>query len=226
MYRTSSYVEPVNVNTFARKVYLWMTGLLALTAFTSFASIELHWVKYFKTHYNLFLGMLAIELALIIGFSYLKEHIKFNGILLLTLLYTGMSGVTLSVVLSLYNPMNVFFALIITTGIFVIASFIGYFTKYPVTQFKMWFILALFGLIIGMFVNLLLHSSIMNYVISGAAVLVFTGLAAYDAKKIKELAESDPSPMNALSCAVDIYLDVVNLFLHILKLSPTDKGLK
>ncbi|MDE6279302.1 MAG: Bax inhibitor-1/YccA family protein, partial [Paramuribaculum sp.] len=80
--------------------------------------------------------------------------------------------------------------------------------------------MALIGLIIASLVNIFMHSSTLDWIISGAGVLVFVGLTAWDTQKIKQM--SAVAPTEAVSRlatigALSLYLDFINLFLYLLR---------
>ena len=80
--------------------------------------------------------------------------------------------------------------------------------------------MALIGIIVCMLVNLFLQSSMMNLLISIAGVLIFVGLTAWDTQAIKRMcAEADPTMMGKVATmgALTLYLDFINLFLHLLR---------
>ena len=81
--------------------------------------------------------------------------------------------------------------------------------------------MALIGLIVATVVNIFLKNSMMDMIISGIGVLIFTGLTAYDAKKIKALTtgmeDNDETQKLAVMGALSLYLDFVNLFLYLLR---------
>ncbi len=70
---------------------------------------------------------------------------------------------------------------------FAAISLYGMTTKADLTKFGHIMIMALFGIIIASVVNFFLHSAMTDYVISIIAVLVFSGLTAYDTQKLKEM---------------------------------------
>lgn len=84
--------------------------------------------------------------------------------------------------------------------------------------------MAVIGLIIAMIVNIFLHNSMMDMVISGIGVLVFVGLTAYDSQKIKQMLTGNDIEINettqkiALMGALTLYLDFINLFIYLLRL--------
>ena len=82
--------------------------------------------------------------------------------------------------------------------------------------------MGLIGIIIASVVNIFLQSSMMQFVISVAGVLIFTGLTAYDTQRIKEsYSASDDGTVagrKAVLGALRLYLDFINLFLMLLRL--------
>ena len=81
--------------------------------------------------------------------------------------------------------------------------------------------MGLIGLILASIVNIFLQSSVMQLVISAIGVLIFVGLTAYDTQAIKSMYwESDNAEIaskKAIMGALTLYLDFINLFLHLLR---------
>lgn len=80
------------------------------------------------------------------------------------------------------------------------------------------------GLIIASLVNMFLHNSMMDLIISYVGVLLFVGLTAYDSQKIKQMLSGEDIEVNettqkiALMGALTLYLDFINLFLYLLRI--------
>ena len=99
-------------------------------------------------------------------------------------------------------------------------SVYGYFTTQDLTRWGTFLIMALFGLIIVSLVNLLMKSSGLEWIISGAGVLIFIGLTAWDTQNIKRMALAAPFEAYgkvATIGALSLYLDFINLFLYLLR---------
>ena len=82
--------------------------------------------------------------------------------------------------------------------------------------------MALIGLIIATVVNMFLQSSMLNYIIGYAGVLIFVALTAYDTQKIKKMAirgfnDAEQEKKGAIMGALTLYLDFINLFLFMLR---------
>ena len=76
--------------------------------------------------------------------------------------------------------------------------------------------IGLIGIILAGIVNIFVHSSAMEFVISCAGVLVFAGLTAYDTQKLRAMGEQGDEK-HALLGALSLYLDFINLFLFLLR---------
>ena len=98
----------------------------------------------------------------------------------------------------------------------------GYFTSRDLTKIGGLLFMALIGVIIASVVNMFLHSSGLDLVVSIIGVLVFVGLTAWDSQQIKMSLAMAPdlgetSQKLALTGALSLYLDFVNLFLYLLR---------
>ena len=136
--------------------------------------------------------------------------------------YAFCNGFTLTPIIAMYTGESVAATFMITAGTFGCMSFYGMTTKKDLTSMGSLLLTALIGIIIAMLVNVfILQSSLMGMVISGVAVLVFVGLIAYDTQMIKstyqEGMERSAAGHNlAILAALNLYLDFVNLFIHLL----------
>jgi FtsH-binding integral membrane protein len=77
------------------------------------------------------------------------------------------------------------------------------------------------GLLIAGLINLFLQSSIMAFVISCLAVLIFTGLTAYDTQEIKSHYDTtfgEEREKAGVIGALQLYLDFINIFINLLQL--------
>jgi FtsH-binding integral membrane protein len=80
--------------------------------------------------------------------------------------------------------------------------------------------MGLVGLIVAMLVSFFWHSDTLQFVISVAGVIIFTGLTAWDAQRLKAMALSLPEGQIAsysIIGALTLYLDFINLFLMLLR---------
>ena len=82
--------------------------------------------------------------------------------------------------------------------------------------------MGLIGIIIAMVVNIFMQSTMMQFIISVAGVLIFTGLTAYDTQTLKEMyvegENGETQVKKAVMGALKLYLDFLNLFIMLLML--------
>jgi hypothetical protein len=98
-------------------------------------------------------------------------------------------------------------------------SVYGTVTRRDLSSWGSFLFMGLLGVVIASVVNVFLRSDMMSFVISCVAVVVFTGLAAYDTQKLRAFARAGGgAAAMAVNGALTLYLDFVNLFLALLRL--------
>ena len=134
----------------------------------------------------------------------------------LFLVYSALNGFTLSFIIVQYTQAIVFQAFLSTAIVFFIMALIGVSIKRA--KFLM---AALIGIIVASLINIFFASSMMSFVISIVSILIFSGLIAYDNQMIKKVYYGTNGQVTdgwAVSMALSLYLDFINLFLNILRL--------
>jgi hypothetical protein len=207
-------------------VYRWMTVGLAVTALVaqSVAGSE-DALRFVLGNRAVFFGLIIAELGLVIAISAAVNRLSAAAAGGLFLLYAALNGATLSVVLLAYTGSSVALAFVTTAATFGAMSVFATVTRRDLSSWGSFLFMGLIGVVIASVVNVFLHSSAMSFVISCAAVVVFTGLAAYDTQKLRALARAGGGaaalPVNG---ALALYLDFVNLFLALLRLLGNRRG--
>lgn len=134
-------------------------------------------------------------------------------------IYAALNGVLLSTVFVVYTSASIFSTFLVTALTFGVMSLYGATTKQDLTKMGSLAFMALIGLIIAQLVNMFLHSGGLETAISYLGVLIFVGLTAYDVQKIKEVGQiANYHPNMAISGALTLYLDFINLFLFLLRI--------
>ena len=164
------------------------------------------------------------ELILVLILS--ARAAKMNGITakIFFLLYSFVSGLTFSSIFVIYNLTSILYIFVIAAVIFAIFGAIGYFTNFDLTRIGTYLLMGLIGVIVCMIINMFVGSSQFDLIISIIAILIFVGFTAYDVQKIKGLANSDiPEENVAIIGALELYLDYINIFLHLLSIIGNSK---
>lgn len=208
-----------------RSVYLWMTLALAITGFTAmYIAKSYTFLEMIAQNSMMFWGLLIAEIGLVMYLSARTQRISFTTATLLFIAYSIVNGLTLSILFMVYTMSSIATTFFITAGTFGAMALFGYITKKDLTRIGSLCGMAVIGLIIAMIVNMFLHNSMMDMVISGIGVLVFVGLTAYDSQKIKQMLTGNDIEINettqkiALMGALTLYLDFINLFIYLLRL--------
>ena len=213
---------------FINRVFGWMTAGLALTgviAWFTAGYLAAHVEALQKFGKAIWIVML-VEIVLVIGLSSAVNRISAALATLGFLLYAALNGVSLSIIFLAYTLPSVTTTFFITSGTFGALGLYGWLTKRDLTTIGSLCFMGLFGLIIASIVNIFFHNDTASLVISWIGVLIFVGLTAYDAQKIKQLAiavgdgETDEETGNkfAVFGALTLYLDFINLFLYLLRI--------
>ncbi len=142
----------------------------------------------------------------------------------LFLLLSALMGISLASVFMLYELRSIISVFGLSSVSFLALSLYGYTTRRDLSGMHSFLFMGLIGIIVALIVNMVLfQSAAMDFVISVIGVLVFAGWTAYDTQKIKRLyyegpANQETTQKKAVFGALSLYLDLVNLFLFLLRL--------
>lgn len=209
------------VSAVMKRVYVKMFLGLLVTAFVAlFCSQTPGVISFFANNSWAMWGLLIIEFGIVIGVSGAINKLSSPVASLLFYIFAVVNGLMLFPILMIYTGESVAKTFFITAGVFGAMSVYGYFTSQDLTKWGSFLFMALIGLIICSVVNIFLHSDTMGWIISGAGVLIFIGLTAWDTQQIKAMAQM--SPMDSVGKlatlgALSLYLDFINLFLYLLR---------
>ena len=208
------------------KVYVWMTLAVAITGVTAYGVATTPTL--FMTMGKMMWGLIIAELVLVFTLSAAINRLSLSVATLLFILYSVLNGCMLSSIFYVYSPMIITKVFFITAGTFGITAAYGYATKRDLFSFGRIFYMALLGLFIATVVNFFMKSATLDYLLSYAGVIIFTGLTAWDSQKIRKLLQmqyevDEKSQKLALLGALTLYLDFINLFLYLLKIFGNKK---
>ena len=211
------------IATVFKHVYGWMFAGLALSGVVAWYTAASGLWQRILTGPGMIVCIVA-ELALVFALSGAINKLPLAMSYAMFLGYSALNGLTLSVVFIAYDLALVQRVFFITAGMFGGIALWGSFTKEDLSSIGSMCRMALWGLIVAGVVNIFVRSSGLDWILSLAGVAIFTGLTMYDAQKIKQLAAAEGS-MDAATVrkvgimgALALYLDFINLFLHLLRL--------
>jgi len=199
---------------FVRKVYSILTvQLLATAALSS--------VSFFSPGYKAWIQtnqwMMWVSLFGAIGFMLLTfwKRKSYPTNLLFLAGFTAMEAYSISVVTSFFESKIVLEALIFTLGIFVALTLFACQTKYDFTSWIPYLAGALWVVIIfGFMAAFFPHTSTIELGYGIVCALIFSGYILVDTQLIMKHYHVEEE----IAASISLYLDIINLFLAILRI--------
>lgn len=215
----------LEVRPLLRRVYLWMTIGVLLTAIVALMTVTTPALRSLLVNPVVVWGALIGELVLVVILSAAIRRLSPAAAGLIFFAYAGLLGFSLSALFFVYDLGSIAVAFLSAAALFGVMTIVGFVTKADLTKLGTYLGVGLIGLIIAMLLNFFLRSSALDLLVSLAGVAIFTGLTAYDTQKILRLS-ADPqiqeggALLGKLSIlgALTLYLDFINLFLFLLRL--------
>ena len=215
------------LNTYMAGIYRYMSLGLLCTGLVAYLPQMLS-VQAQMTFYSLssvsWLGTIGIA----IYFAAALHKMRSDTAHTLFWVYAALMGVSLSTIFGVYNSHSIARAFFVTSATFGVMTVYGTVTKRDLTSLGSFAMMGLWGVIIAGFVNMLLRSPGLEFVLSVAGVIIFTGLIAFDTQRLRSMYYAMPhdnelrSKMSIVG-ALMLYMDVVNLFVSLLRLTGDRK---
>lgn len=209
------------VTAFLRAVYGWMFVGLAITAFVAYTiagSPAL--IGALVSNHFLFLGLFLAQLGVVFFLSARVDKLAPGTATLLFIVYSALTGVTLSVILLAYTGASIATTFVVTAGMFGALALYGTTTSRSLAGMGQFVFMGLIGLVLASVVGMFWKNQALEFLISVAGVIVFTGLTAWDAQRLRQMATSIPENKlgsYAILGALSLYLNFINLFLFLLR---------
>ena len=198
-------------------VFMWMFVGLLVTFLTGF---------YVSTNANMlynivknFWLIVIVEFVLVISLSAFSRKANYLTSILLYIAYAIVTGLTFSSIFIVYQMSSIITIFLIASLLFGLFALLGFKTKIDLSKFSTILFMILLGGVIVSIINIFLNNSLIDTIISWVLLIVFFGITAYDMQKIKRIAyEIDEPKKVTIICALDLYLDFINIFLKLLNL--------
>jgi uncharacterized protein len=204
---------------FLTQAFFWMfAGLLLTAGVAAYAQFNQGLLDFVGRN---FLVLILVQLGLAIGIQALIGRINATVALGLFFIYAASLGLTIGLIVGLYDGPSVATAFLSAGAMFGGAALYGYTTKRSLAGIGGFAYMAMFGLFAAFIVNFFLGSSLFSYILSFVGVIIFTILTAWDVQRISsgQLVQALGSVEKAAVIgALHLYLDFVNLFLFLLRL--------
>lgn len=216
--------NPAQARAYLNKVYLWMAFTMVITAATAIYATQsaeiLTWVA--SNIWLLCIGCLVIIVTMCLA----ARKLTVGALGTLLCVFAGVEGLLFGPILCVYTQESLGLTFACTAGMFGAMSLFGAMTKINMGSWGRGLTMALIGLLIALIANAIWGNGMIDLVLSGMGVVLFSILTAYDTQKLLQeglYGTEEERSKGAILGALDLYLDFINLFLFLLRfLGRTD----
>lgn len=199
--------------------FFWMflgllgTALIAIYAYNTDLLVNLVVDGYFGI-------IMIVELAVVIIFSLLFRKLPAIVVTILYFVYAMINGLTLSTIFYAFELESIATIFCGAAILFAGLGIYGYKTNADVSK---WQPILIWTLIIGLvisLINIFVGSEFLDTMIDWGILIAISGITIYDMNKLKMLADEGEIDQNKVHiyCAMQLYLDFINIFLRLLSL--------
>lgn len=202
------------------KTFFWMflgllgSGIIAWYTYASGLFIDIVLEGYFNI-------LLIVELVAVIVFSLLFRKLPPWAVGILYFVYSMINGVTLSVIFAVFELSSIIYLFVVSAIIFAVLGIIGYKTNADLSRWSPYITVFLIaGLVLSLLNLFIFKNSTFDLILDWIILAIFCGVTIYDINRIK-LFQSEPSINQEkihIYCAMQLYLDFINIFLRILSI--------
>jgi uncharacterized protein len=223
---TQNYNESIaqaeRISGFLSKTYGWMAIGLGITAVVAMAVASSPAVQTFLFGNAIARwGLFLVTLGMVWYISARVNDLAPSTAASLFAVYSALMGTMLSGIFLLYTGSSIATTFLTTAGMFGALALYGTVTRRNLAGVGQFAFMGLIGVVIASIVGIFWQNSMFQFILSVCGVVVFTGLTAWDAQRLKAMALALPDGRTgsyAIVGALALYLDFINLFLFLLRL--------
>lgn len=218
MFATNVIRSASQINEAMGRVYGYMALATFISMFVSYAvGTNRDLVEFFFTGIMHWVVIFAPLVAVFILVPFVSANPPKSLAVLALSGFAALMGLSFAVIFAVYTMSSIFTAFMGAAVLFGTMSFYGYFTKKDLSGLGSLLFVGLIAIIIASVINIFIGSTVMQMVISAIAIIIFLGFTAYDTQQIREAVTYDTDPSVEILGALNLYLDFINLFIHLLQ---------
>ena len=212
-----SEVSSVDTSKTLIQTFFWMflglvsTALVAVVTYNSDAFIDI---------ISMWPLLAIIEVVLVLVFHGTLRKASASVVTAIFFIYSMVNGLTFSAIFAVYDLGTIAYAFFATAALFGGLALVGYKTQRDISNIgTILFVGLIVGLVLSIF-NIFIGSDGLSIMLDWLILAIFCGYTAYDINKLKQMATSGEYPEEkvAIYCALELYLDFINLFIRILRI--------
>lgn len=208
-------------NGFLTKMYGFMSGAVLISALAAYLTMTVFRTAVMNMPVSIMWLILLVPFALSMGISFKADRNPVASLVMLGVLAV-IYGFEFALIAGFYTGTQITTAFISSAAVFIAMAVFGTITKKDLSNWNSYLSAALIGFLVAWIVNMFLHNPAITYIFSFIGVIIFTGLTASDANKMKiiynnygdQVAETGLAVLGALQ----LYLDFVNIFMFLLEI--------
>lgn len=203
-------------NNFISSVFRWLFIGLAITFGIGYA-ITLNE----NLVYNLLMNwtlIIVAELLVGLGLSIFINKMSDSTAKFLYLVYAALTGVTFSVIFLAFEVTSILWVFVATAVIFGIFGLIGKNIKIDLSGFGTFLLISLLGMLVLAIINAFVANAALDLTICFVTLLIFVGYIVFDINRIMRLSNSQLEEKYAIFWAFQLYLDIINIIIKLLRL--------
>ncbi|MDF7639308.1 Bax inhibitor-1/YccA family protein [Lactobacillus sp. ESL0791] len=208
-------------NNFLTRMYSLMGLSVLVSAVTAYLTMTVFRSAVMQMPVSIMWIILFVPLGLSLGISFKADRspvASFVMLMILAVIY----GFEFSLIAGFYTGTQLTTAFISSAAVFIAMALFGTFTKRDLTNWNSYLGAALIGFLVAWIVNMLLNNPTITYIFSFIGVIIFTGLTASDANKMKNIYNVYGGQVStnglAVMGALQLYLDFINIFMFLLEI--------
>ena len=210
-----------NKNQLLSQTFMWLfIGLLVCFGVSYFTTLS---DEAIQTVYGSFNGLgyiifIVLELVVAVALSWGIRKLSPTLAKIFYLVYTALTGLTLSGIFIVYTGSSIALVFLITSILFGIFALIGKYTKLDLSKLGLYLFIGLIAIIIIEIINLFILSNSLNMILIIATIVIFLGYIAYDIHMLLKSDFLDDSENKPIYFAFQLFLDFINIFIELLKI--------
>lgn len=231
VYDHSASKVDVGLREYMLSVYNYMAMALVVTGISAFLTVNVdpiarlmfNFSEYGQMTGTTMLGMIVMISPVGIAWYFFSGAAKMDvsRSKMMLWIYAGLTGMSLASLGFVYTGASIARTFFICASMFGAMSIYGYTTKRDLTAMGSFLMMGVIGLLIASIVNMFMNSSAISFATSILGTIIFTGLIAWDAQRIKSMyfmvGGGEMGKRMAVVGAFSLYLDFINLFLYLIR---------
>lgn len=214
VYRSASEINEAMARVYQNMFLAVIVSMVTALAVSSVPAL----MMFFFTGIMKWIVIFAPLVAILI-MSFAQEKFTKSQLQLFLYGFSALMGLSFSSIFIVFTLGSIVSAFMGAAVLFGTMTIYGYFTKKDLSSIGQFLFIGLIGIVIASVINVFIGNDTASMVISALAIIIFTGLTAYDTQKIREVVSvSGGEGREEVLGALSLYLNFINIFLNLLQL--------